>query len=113
MDTRVVREENGVRYNRFDEEVVACSGDCGQDTTMTGTQLCDACWEVQRSGSRDRSNEGEIAEAVSLLKGFIEFVEVPEIQAVIDGAFDPDRLMVCAKRFVDKHQEAKTEGGIS
>ena len=49
MDTHVTRtDKDGRRYNRHDEEVIKCQNDCGRDTTMLGTKLCDLCWEELR-----------------------------------------------------------------
>ena len=35
------------RVDRFGQPVVPCET-CNRDTTMLGTRLCDACWEVER-----------------------------------------------------------------
>lgn len=32
-----------------DQPVIACRALCGRTTSMTGTQLCDQCWQVHRS----------------------------------------------------------------
>jgi hypothetical protein len=50
METQVVKSnEKGERFNRWNELVIACKTGCGRDTTMTGTCLCDHCWEGQRA----------------------------------------------------------------
>ena len=49
MDTLVARTDaDGRRFNRSNEEVIACKQGCGRDTTMDGTGLCDGCWEANQ-----------------------------------------------------------------
>lgn len=48
METKIVKIENGKNYNKFGEEVVECKS-CTSNTTMTGTKLCDKCWESENS----------------------------------------------------------------
>lgn len=47
MDTQVVKEVEGKKYNRFGQRIVSCTI-CGSGTTMLGTELCDGCWELDR-----------------------------------------------------------------
>ena len=47
MDTKVAYIVSGVRFNKDGEDIVTCK-DCGDDTTMSGTKLCDLCWEIRR-----------------------------------------------------------------
>jgi len=46
MDTQVVKEINGKRYNRFDQEITGCTI-CGHATVNTSMGLCDSCWELK------------------------------------------------------------------
>lgn len=48
MDTKIVKIEDGKNTNRYGQEVIACENNCGRLTTMTGTGLCDFCWEKNR-----------------------------------------------------------------
>lgn len=49
MNVFVTRiDETGTKFNSDGEEVISCSTGCGTLTTMTGTKLCDACWEANR-----------------------------------------------------------------
>ena len=45
MDTQVVKEHEGKKYNRYNEQVIPCAI-CGEGTTMTGTKQCDRCHEL-------------------------------------------------------------------
>lgn len=56
MDTHIVKVENGKSYNRFGEQVIDCKTGCGRKTTMTGTKLCDFCWEEDRKDQRKKMN---------------------------------------------------------
>lgn len=47
MDVQVVKTENGNRFNQFGEQIVDCRL-CSRATTMSGTKLCDRCWELER-----------------------------------------------------------------
>src|SRR5699024_8480937 len=51
MNTEIAYEKNGKQFNRFHQEVIDCQVGCGRKTTMTGTGLCDFCWEAGRSAS--------------------------------------------------------------
>lgn len=57
MDTHVTKtDESGKRFNKWSDEVIACSNGCGRDTTMTGTKLCDHCWEENRRNEQELQN---------------------------------------------------------
>jgi hypothetical protein len=56
MDVEVIKTVAGKQYNRFNEQLVACQKACGRLTTMTGTRLCDFCWESEREDQRKNSN---------------------------------------------------------
>lgn len=45
MDTHIVETKAGKKYNRFGQQVVPCVI-CGEGTTMTGTEHCDRCHEL-------------------------------------------------------------------
>ena len=47
METTIIYSKDNKNYNRYGEEVVFCKN-CGAPTTMTGTKLCDGCWEAER-----------------------------------------------------------------
>ncbi|MCP4161174.1 MAG: hypothetical protein GY760_13960 [Deltaproteobacteria bacterium] len=57
MDTHVVSTIEGKRFNKLGHEIISCSNECGRDTTMTGTNLCDFCWEEE--GRKKQSSMGE------------------------------------------------------
>lgn len=57
MNTKIIRVEKGKQYNSYNQEVIACSNGCGRYTTMTGTKLCDFCWEENR---RKENNQAYI-----------------------------------------------------
>ena len=46
MDTEIVKEVRGKKYNQFDQEIIHCKL-CKGLTTMLGTQRCDRCWELE------------------------------------------------------------------
>lgn len=49
MNTRIVKPDStGKTYNSDGQEVIDCKRKCGNLTTMTGTGLCDFCWEKDR-----------------------------------------------------------------
>lgn len=52
MDIQIVKTENGKNFNAQGEEVIPCII-CNQGTTMTGTEQCDRCYELD---SRIRDN---------------------------------------------------------
>ncbi len=56
MDTYIVKVEKGKSYNRFGEQVIDCKTGCGRKTTMTGTKLCDFCWEEDRKEQQKKMN---------------------------------------------------------
>lgn len=45
-NTTIVEVKAGVSYNNCGQEVTECKK-CGEPTDMTGTKLCDWCWELQ------------------------------------------------------------------
>ena len=46
MDTKIVKEVRGKKYNQFNQEIIHCKL-CNGLTTMLGTQRCDQCWELE------------------------------------------------------------------
>ena len=46
MDTQVYKTIDGKRYNKFHDEIIDCKI-CSKPTTMTGTKLCNRCWNAQ------------------------------------------------------------------
>lgn len=51
MNTTIVQRKDGKAFNEWGQEVIPCDARCGKLTTMitmTGTGLCDACWERRR-----------------------------------------------------------------
>ena len=52
MNLFTVKTENGKNYNSDGQQVIKCSTGCGELTTMTGTKLCDYCWEKARRNNR-------------------------------------------------------------
>jgi len=46
MNTHIVLRKNGKDYNEFGDEVIDCKC-CGEPTTMTGTKLCDKCFNAK------------------------------------------------------------------
>ncbi|TJY57178.1 hypothetical protein E4T66_17355 [Sinimarinibacterium sp. CAU 1509] len=48
MDVNVFSYHHGAAFNRWHERIIDCATGCGRKTTMTGTGLCDQCWEGQR-----------------------------------------------------------------
>ena len=54
MNTNIVKTEDGVDYNNYDQPVMTCKNEgCNELTTMTGTQLCDGCWEERRKSDNE------------------------------------------------------------
>lgn len=54
METHIVHtDESGRTFNRFRQEVIKCAfySDCDRLTTMTGSQLCDGCYNLRREPS--------------------------------------------------------------
>ena len=47
-----------------------------------------------------RERDREITEARQIITDLIDFCEQPDVQAVIDGAFDPDAVIQRGKRFL-------------
>ena len=45
MDIQIVKEREGKKYNKFDQQVIPCVI-CGDGTTMLGTEQCDRCYEL-------------------------------------------------------------------
>lgn len=45
MDVQIVKERDGKKYNKFDQQVIPCAI-CGDGTTMLGTEQCDRCHEL-------------------------------------------------------------------
>lgn len=49
MNTYVVgKSAAGEDVNSDREVVIECKTACGRKTTMTGTEVCDHCWEAER-----------------------------------------------------------------
>ncbi len=53
MDVVVAKKVGDKKYNKHGQEIIPCRF-CGAGTTMTGTRLCDRCWELQRLISLDK-----------------------------------------------------------
>ena len=45
----------------------------------------------------------DMSSALNLLRDLVEFIEVPEVQEVIDGAFDPSLAVESAKNLLLKY----------
>jgi hypothetical protein len=48
MNIHITKTKGGKSYNSDHQEVIKCNTGCGRLTTMTGTGLCDHCWEKSR-----------------------------------------------------------------
>lgn len=46
MNVEIVKSDESGDYNKFGQKVIDCRL-CGGKTTMTGTKLCDPCWELE------------------------------------------------------------------
>jgi hypothetical protein len=68
MDTIVIKEIKGKKYNQYNQEIIPCKI-CGEGTTALGTGLCDRCWELN---TRIRSNFEIAIKIISMIK-FEEF----------------------------------------
>ena len=45
MDTEIVKETDGKKFNQYDQQVIPCII-CNNPTIMLGTELCDRCFEL-------------------------------------------------------------------
>ena len=45
----------------------------------------------------------EVQQCLFILKAFVEFTEIPEIEQAIDGAFDPAMAVSMAKKILKNH----------
>ena len=52
MDTIIMKDENGKKYNQLGQQVIQCSI-CGERTTMLGTEHCDRFHELDSRIRRD------------------------------------------------------------
>ena len=52
MDTIIMKDENGKKYNQLGQQIIQCSI-CGEKTTMLGTEHCDRCYELDACIRRD------------------------------------------------------------
>lgn len=57
MDTNTAYEKDGREFNQFHQKIIWCRNNCGRRTTMTGTGLCDFCWEKGRRLERKQRRE--------------------------------------------------------
>lgn len=48
-------------------------------------------------------DDKDVVAALFVAKEFVEFCKVPEVKAVIDGAFDPDYALSLAEELLDKY----------
>lgn len=51
--SEVVEVSPGLHQDRFGRQIVKCSFCAEQWTYMTGTKLCDRCWELKRRVQAD------------------------------------------------------------
>lgn len=91
MDTHIVKNKDGRAYNQYDEEVISCVG-CGRPTTMTGTELCDYCFNAQ--GIFNTTEKATLIMALNDYKDKISEYHVGEHFTKVDRA---KRLMDISK----------------
>lgn len=48
MNIIVEKEIDGKQYNKYGELIIICKQCSKNKTTMTGTCLCDSCWEENK-----------------------------------------------------------------
>jgi hypothetical protein len=72
METHIVRNKDGKNYNQFDEEVIECKI-CQRPTTMTGTGLCDYCYNAK--GIFNNDEKQFILDGLRVLRGGLHPVD--------------------------------------
>lgn len=50
--------------------------------------------------------------ALNLLEELVRFTNVPEVQNVMDGAFDPSTSVASAERLLDRHRPGWREQAV-